>query len=124
MTKESINQEFRLKNIKEKRNYFIKEINQNDLMRNKYRKVCTALSYIELFLNLAFKVTGHTSISAFTYLVHIPMRNMSSTIGLNICAITARIKKYKSIYKKKKKRHDEITLFAKTKSNIIKRLNF
>ena len=37
---------------------------------------------------------------------------MSPSIGLNICAIIGRIKKYKSITKKKKKKHDEGALLA------------
>ena len=41
---------------------------------------------------------------------------MSSTLGLKICAITAGIKKYQSIIKKKKMKHDEIILFEKSKS--------
>ena len=40
-------------------------------------------------------------------------------MGLKICAITARIKKYKSIFKKKKKKHDKIALLAKSKLNRI-----
>ena len=44
---------------------------------------------------------------------------MSSAIGLKICAITAEIKKYKSIIKKRKKKHDKIVLLAKSKSNAI-----
>ena len=44
---------------------------------------------------------------------------MSSAIGLKICAITAGIKKYKSIIKKKKKKHDKIVLLAKSKLNSI-----
>ena len=43
---------------------------------------------------------------------------MSSTIGLNICAIIAKIKSYKSEIKKKK--HDEIALLAKSKLDCIK----
>ena len=39
----------------------------------------------------------------------------SSAIGLKIYAITAGIKKYKSIIKKKKKKHDKIALRAKFK---------
>ena len=35
MAEENINQEFRLKNIDESRNYFIKEIDQNELIRLK-----------------------------------------------------------------------------------------
>ena len=47
---------------------------------------------------------------------------MISTTKLNICAITTRIKKYKSINKKKKKKHDEIALLAKTYFDCIKDL--
>ena len=49
------------------------------------------------------------------------MGNMSSTIGLNICAITAKIKKYKLRVKKMKKKHYE-TLVKNHKLNIIKGL--
>ena len=47
----------------------------------------------------------------------------NSAIGLKICEITAGIKKYKSIIKKKKKRLDKIVLLAKSKSNSIEVLN-
>ena len=40
---------------------------------------------------------------------------MSSAVGLKICGITAGIKNYQSIIKKKKKKHDKIVLLAKTK---------
>ena len=43
----------------------------------------------------------------------------SSVIGLKICAIAAGIKKYKSIIKEKKKKHDKIVLLAKSKLNSI-----
>ena len=43
----------------------------------------------------------------------------SSAIGLKIYAITAGIKKYKSIIKKKKKKHDKIVLVAKYRLNTI-----
>ena len=42
---------------------------------------------------------------------------MSSAIRLKMCAITAGVKKYKSIIKKKKKKHDIIVLLAKSKLN-------
>ena len=43
----------------------------------------------------------------------------SSAIGLEICAITAGIKKYKEIIKKKKKKHDKKVLLAKSQLNTI-----
>ena len=39
MSKESISQEFRLKNIDETRNFLTEETNQNELMNKKYKKV-------------------------------------------------------------------------------------
>ena len=36
MSEENISQEFRLKNIDETKNYFIEEINQNELMSKEY----------------------------------------------------------------------------------------
>ena len=44
---------------------------------------------------------------AFATLVGIPIGITSSAIRLIICAITAGIKKYKSIIKKKKKKHNK-----------------
>ena len=40
MVEENISQEFRLKNIDETRNYFLEEIEQNELMSGKHKKVC------------------------------------------------------------------------------------
>ena len=94
MLEENINQEFRLKNIDETRNYFLEEIKQNELMSKEHKKVCTAPNYIEHFLILASTITGCISISAFTSLNGIPTGITISAIGLNICAITAAIKKY------------------------------
>ena len=40
-------------------------------------------------------------------------------IGIKICAVTVGIKKYKSIIKKKKKKHDKIVLLGKDKLNTV-----
>ena len=120
MAEKNVSQEFRLKNIDETRNYFLEEIKQNELMSKKHKKVCTNLNYIVPFLILASTITGCTSISAFASLIGIPRGIMSSAIGLKICAITAGIKRYKSIIKKNKKKHDKIVLLAKSKLNSIK----
>ena len=47
-------------------------------------------------------ITRCISISAFASLIGIPIKITSSAIGLKICAITARIKKYKSVITIKK----------------------
>ena len=62
------------------------------------------LNYVEQLLILASTVTGCVSISVFASLVAIPAGITSSAVGINICATTAGIKKYKSIIKKMKKK--------------------
>ena len=66
------------------------------------------MNYIEHLLILISTVTGCVSISAF-----------ASLIRLKLCEITAGIKKYKSIIKKKKKKHDKTVFLVKFKSNKI-----
>ena len=53
-------------------------------------------------------------------MVGIPIGITSSAVGLKTFAITAGIKKYKSIIKKTKKELDKIELLTKSKSNSIK----
>ena len=74
-------------------------------MSRKDKKVCTTLNFIED--------------SAFASLIGIPTGITSSAIGLKMCAIAAGIKKYKSIIKKKKKKHEKIVLLAKSELNIL-----
>ena len=81
IAEENISQEFRLKNIDKTRNHLIEEINENELMSKKRKKVCTTLNYIEHFLILGSTITGCVSISAFASLVGIPIGVMSSAIG-------------------------------------------
>ena len=115
MTEENISQEFRVKNIDETKNYFLEEIMQNKLMSKKHKKVFTTLNYIEYFLILASTITGSISISGFPSLIGIPVGIRSSATGLKICAITAGTKKYKSIIKKRKNKHDKVALLANSK---------
>ena len=108
-------QEFRLNNIDEARNYFLEEIEKNEFISRKHKKVCRTLNYIEHFLILAATTIGFISISTFASLLGILLGITSSAIGLKICAITAGIKKYKSVIKIKKKKHDKIVLLTKEK---------
>ena len=50
MGEENISQEFTLKNIEKIKNQFIKEIDQNDLISKKHKKVSTILNYIDTVL--------------------------------------------------------------------------
>ena len=66
-------------------------------MNKKNKKVCTTLNYIEHLIILAIAVIRCVSISASAFFVGIPIEIKSFAAALNICEITAGIKKYKSI---------------------------
>ena len=106
-------QEFRQRNIDETKNYLTEVINRNELMSKNHKKVCTTWAII-LFYN--YWMCFHF---CFGSSVGIPIGITSSAVELRCCVITVVIKKSKSIITKKKRKHDKIVLFAKSKLNNI-----
>ena len=93
MPEENMNQKFRLRKIDEIRNYLIKEINQNELISKKHKKVCRYFNCIEYSLIIISGITGCVSISVFASLVGISTGITSSAIGVKTFVITTGIKK-------------------------------
>ena len=113
--------DFRLRQIDEARNYLSDEINCNNLMIEEYKKTCKYINCVEHLLILVSAMTGCVSISAFVSLVCVGI--ISSEVGIEICAITAGIKKYKPIINKKKQKHNQIVYQEKLKLNTIRSCN-
>ena len=84
-------------------------------MSKKYKKTCKYLNYVEHFLIWASTVTDSISVSGFASTLAISAGITNSVIGIKTCPITAVIKNYKSIKKKKKNKHDKIVLLGKGK---------
>ena len=101
MAEENIGQEFRVKEIDKIRNYFIKEIKQNESISKKHKKIFNILNYIEHLLILSCSFTGYVPMSAFVSLVGIPLDVSSSVITIRTSIVTAGIKNYKSMIQKK-----------------------
>ena len=87
-------------------------------MSEKYKKKCKYLN-VEHSLILISTVTCCLSILEFASLICVPVGITSFALGIKNCAITAGIKEYKSIIKKKKKKHNKIVLLGKDKLNTI-----
>ena len=68
---------------------------------------------VEVLPILVSKVTACLLISAFASLVCVPVGITSFAAEMKICAFTAEIKKYKSIMKTKKKKHDKKCCYQK-----------
>ena len=88
-------------------------------MSKKHRNGCRFLNYFEHSLIVTYTITGRISISDFASLVGVLVGITCSAIQLTICKISAAIKKYKSIIKKKRKKHNKIVLLSKSKSNNV-----
>ena len=88
MEEENIGQEFRLKEIDNKKDYFIEEVEQNEWVSKRHKKVCRTLNYTEHLLILASTVTAYSSVSVFASLVGIPASVESSAAVIKICVIT------------------------------------
>ena len=54
MKEENTTQKFRLKKIEKARNYYIKEIDQNELMGKQHKKICRVLNFVEQLLIFGF----------------------------------------------------------------------
>ena len=83
-------------------------------MSKTHNKASRVLNYIEHSLIVISTVTGRVSISAF-----VSLGITSSAIGLKVCAMPVRIKKYEPTNKKKKRKHGKMLLLAKSKLNSI-----
>ena len=81
MAGENISQKFRLKNMDKARNFLVEEINQNELIIEKHKKVCTTSNHIEHFITLSSTITGGVFISSFASLLGISKGITSYVIG-------------------------------------------
>ena len=118
MVKENVSLDFRLTKIDETRNCFLREIKRNDLMSKKHKKTSRNINYFEDSLLFISAVTGCFSVSVFASLASIHIGIASPSVR-KMCTATKGVKKYMSIFKKKKKKHGKIVLLAKTKVNTI-----
>ena len=89
------------------------------MISEKHKNVCRALKHFQHFVAFVYAVSRCVSASVFASLVGVPVRIASSAVELKICALTAGIKKYNSIIKKKRKKHNKILLLAKAKIHTI-----
>ena len=138
MTEKNMNQEFRLKNINEKKKFYVEKISQNELMiktfylssiNTLYNSLTNNWWVVEFWIILAVCLFSFCSYWVYSHfcvasLVGIAIGIKSSEKGLKICLKTVAMKEYESIFTKKKKKDSKIVLLAKSKLNSIQILVF
>ena len=85
-------------------------------------KYVTIFNYIDKILIVLSATTGRISIISFTSTIGVPVGIVSASFTLIFSITTGIIKKLLSTTIKKKKKHDQILMLAKSKYNSIEAL--
>ena len=112
---------FRLYEIKKIENCFFNDTNQQKEYSKKLSKYVTIFDYIDKILIVLSATTGGISIVSFTTTIGAPVGIVSAIFTLIFSLATRIIKKLLDITKKKKK-HDQLLMLAKSKFNSIETL--
>ena len=110
---------YRLYEIKKNENCFIDEINQRKSYSKSLSKYVTAFDYIHKILIVLSTTNGGVSICFFNSVIGAPVGIPSVSFTLAFSFTTGILKKLLSTSRKKKKKHDQIFMLAKSKFNSI-----
>ena len=115
---------FGLDEISKIENYFYEEINQRKSCSKKLSKYAAAFDYIDKVLIVLSATSGVVSIIRFTHVVGAPVGIAGASFTLIFPLTTGIIKKNteQNKEKKKKEKHDNIFMLAKSKLNNIETL--
>ena len=119
-TKLSDQTKFRLYEIKRIENYFINAINERKSYSKKLSKYGIFFYFMEKILIVLSATSSGVSIVSFTSIIGVPAGTARATLIFSITA--GIIKKLLSVTIKKKKKHDQILMLAKSKYNSIEAL--
>ena len=121
-TKLSDQTKYRLCEIKKIENYFINEINERESYSKKLSKYVTIFDYIDKILIVLSATSSSVSIISFASTIGVPAGIASACFTLIFSITAGIIKKLLSTTIKKKKKHDQILMLAKSKYNSIEAL--
>ena len=114
---------FRLHEIKKIENYFINEINEEKSYNKKLSKYVIIFDYIDKILIVLSAASSSVSIISFKSIIGVPTGIASASFTLIFSITAGIIKKLLSTTIKKKKKHDQILMLAKSKYNCIEALS-
>ena len=100
----------------------INEINQKTLYSKKLSKYVTIFDYMDKILVVLSATSSGVSIISFISIIGVPAGIASASFTLIFSITAGIIKKLLSTTIKKKKKHDQILILAKSKYNSIEAL--
>ena len=121
-TKLSDETKFRLYDIKKFENYFINEINERESYNKKLSEYVMIFDYIDKILIVLSATSSNVSIISLTSITGVPAGIASSSFTLIFSITAGIIKKLLCTTIKKKKKHYQILMLAKSKYNSVEAL--
>ena len=109
------NQQFRLNEISEIEEYFIVEIKERELMSKKLSKYISFFDYFDKSLIFLSVTIGGISIASFAKAIGAPTEITSASFSLAFSLCTGLVKKSLKATRNKKKKHNKIVMFARSK---------
>ena len=121
-TKLSDQAKFRLYEISKIDNCFINDINQQKAYSKKLSRYVTIFDYIDKILIVLSATTSDVSIISFTNTIGESVGIVSASFTLIFSLTTGIVKKLPNMTINKKKKHDQLLMFAESKFNSIETL--
>ena len=116
-------QQFRLNKISEIEDYFIAEIKERELMREKLSKYIYFFGYFDKSLILLSVTSGGVSIAFFVTVIGAPIRITSVSLSLAFSSCTGLVKKSLKATRNKKKKQNKIVMLARSKKKQYRKQN-
>ena len=118
-TTPSKEQQFRLNKINEIKDYFVAEIKEKELMSKRLSKYIASFDYFHKSLIVLSLTTCIISIASFETVVGANVGMMSTNVSLSFSVTTGIVKKLWKTTRNKKKKHNKIVIFARSKLSSI-----
>ena len=110
------NQQFRLNEINEIKDYFIAEIKERELMNKSLSKYIASFDYFGKSLIVLSATSGSISIASFATVIKTPVGIASASLS-RAFSLSTKLEKEKE--ENKKKKHNKIVMLARSKLNSI-----
>ena len=112
-------QQFRLSKIIAIKDYLLTEIGERELISKNISKYIGSFDYFDKSLNVLSILFCSISIASFASVIGVPTGIIGASCGFSFSITLGLVKKFLKIIRNKKKKHNEIVMLARSKSNSI-----
>ena len=111
--------QFRINKINEIKDYFLAGIREKKLISKNFSKYIASLDYFNKTLNVLSILSGSISIASFASVIGAPAGIIGASCGFTFSITSGFIKAFIKTMRNKKKKHNKIIMFARSKLNSI-----